>query len=131
MIFTDGIHVISSNSLDELHDFALNKLKFKPEWFQNHPRHPHYDTIYPSKKKLALKHGAKLVRKEEISIRIKAFVNWPAESRDIVDCVCKNCGPYPHYYFLEDRYDCVNCGEHIDVHNVEFKDFVYQKSGNL
>lgn len=33
---------LTADTLDELHAFA-RKLGLKREWFQDHPRHPHYD----------------------------------------------------------------------------------------
>lgn len=41
MILTDGVHLISDNSVDELHAFAIH-IGLEREWFQNH-RIPHYD----------------------------------------------------------------------------------------
>lgn len=42
MIYTDGIHIISDTSINELHNFA-KLMKFKKSWFQNNKKHPHYD----------------------------------------------------------------------------------------
>ena len=43
-IYTDGIHlmVYCEAPLGLLHTFAAN-IGLKPEWFQKHPKHPHYD----------------------------------------------------------------------------------------
>jgi len=46
MIITDGVHVVSTESEEELHKFA-RKVGLKRQWYQNHPRHPHYDIISP------------------------------------------------------------------------------------
>lgn len=61
MIFIDGVHLISSESLEELHEFAVEKLLFKREWFQIHSRYPHYDLTTTRAKQRALKAGAKLI----------------------------------------------------------------------
>jgi hypothetical protein len=41
MILTDGVHLISDYSVDELHRFAVS-IGLKRKWFQDH-RIPHYD----------------------------------------------------------------------------------------
>lgn len=66
MILTDGIHLISDQSRDELHRFATGKLGFKRSWFQEHPVHPHYDLTTPNARKRAIAAGAKLVDAVEI-----------------------------------------------------------------
>jgi len=58
-ILTDGIHLVSQDP-DALHRFA-SLIGLKREWFQEHPRHPHYDTITLRKLRLALDAGAVLV----------------------------------------------------------------------
>lgn len=65
MVITDGVHLISDISLDELHAFAAS-LGFRMEWFQDHPRHPHYDLTTKRAYRRALLHGAKLVSPIEI-----------------------------------------------------------------
>lgn len=49
-------HMVTDGSLDELHQFATC-LGVSPGRFQNHPRHPHYDLMPPSRT-LALALGA-------------------------------------------------------------------------
>jgi hypothetical protein len=49
-------HMITDNSLDELHEFAA-RLGINPRRFQNHPHHPHYD-LMPSSRALASALGA-------------------------------------------------------------------------
>lgn len=63
MVYTDGIHLIA-DSLDELHEFAL-KIGLKREWFQDHPKHPHYD-LFGSKRYLALEYEIKVVSSKEL-----------------------------------------------------------------
>lgn len=58
MIYTDGIHMISSYSLEELHHFAREVLKLHPRWFHPSPRHPHYDLLTPESVERALAAGA-------------------------------------------------------------------------
>lgn len=65
MIYTDKIHLVA-DTLDELHEFAL-KIGLKREWFQNHPKHPHYD-IWGTKVKIALENNAKLISSKEIVV---------------------------------------------------------------
>jgi hypothetical protein len=65
MIYTDGIHLIA-DTLDELHDFALKKLKFKSEWFQNYRKYPHYDLTTKRAFHRAINAGAKFVSSREI-----------------------------------------------------------------
>lgn len=42
MIFSDGVHLISSESIDELHKYC-NKINIKKCWFHNSKNKPHYD----------------------------------------------------------------------------------------
>src|SRR5579859_2896247 len=53
-----------SHDLEELHQFA-EKLGLKRAWFQSHKTLPHYDLV-PSKRMLAIQHGAKAVSGEEM-----------------------------------------------------------------
>lgn len=75
-IYTDGVHVASNVSIDELHEFVTSKLNFKREWFQNHPRHPHYDIIAKRNKVKALKSGAILVSSKELMRIMWASKIW-------------------------------------------------------
>lgn len=49
-------HCWTDGPIEELHQL-MEKIGMKRSWFQNHPRHPHYDLV-PSKRKLAIKYGA-------------------------------------------------------------------------
>lgn len=42
MIFSDGIHIVSDDSLQELHDFC-HRIGIKSCWFHKGSKHPHYD----------------------------------------------------------------------------------------
>ena len=65
MILTDGTHLISDKSVEELHTFASN-LGLKCLWFQNHRSHPHYDLTTRRMSNKAILHGAVLVSSVEI-----------------------------------------------------------------
>jgi hypothetical protein len=71
--FQHGSAHLTADVESELHDFA-DKLGLRRAWFQASPpsSHPHYD-LTPSKQKLALKLGAKLVpAREQAKRRIAA-----------------------------------------------------------
>lgn len=64
-IYTDGIHMVSNESLNELHAFA-EKIGLKRHWFEGLRKgHPHYD-LMKSKKQLAIDNGAIVVNSKEI-----------------------------------------------------------------
>lgn len=65
MILTDGVHMMSDASLEELHAFA-SKIGLKRRWFQAHPLHPHYDLTTAHKRALAVSMGAKQVTSKEL-----------------------------------------------------------------
>lgn len=44
MILFDGTHMVSDESLDELHAEA-ERIGLHRDWFQPHPRHSHYDVF--------------------------------------------------------------------------------------
>lgn len=58
MIFTDGIHMISDRSIDELHAFAWS-MDLKRCWFHNPRgrRRPHYDLTRKGALDAAIEHG--------------------------------------------------------------------------
>jgi len=64
MIVTDGVHMIATSGLNELHEFA-EKLGFKKSWLHQTPGRSHYDLTTPNAKKRALQAGAKLVDSRE------------------------------------------------------------------
>lgn len=59
-------HLVSDESLDELHAFA-EQLGLKRQWFQD-KRIPHYD-LTPSKRRLAIQNGATEVTDKEFMAR--------------------------------------------------------------
>lgn len=65
MIYTDGVHLISDTSTDELHEFA-QKIGLRREWYQDHSRHPHYDLLSKKVKARALRAGAKLIDRKTL-----------------------------------------------------------------
>lgn len=66
MILTDGVHLISDESLEELHKFAL-KIGLKRCWFQGGSRrHPHYDLTSQRKLTKAIVQGAKAVTTKQL-----------------------------------------------------------------
>lgn len=76
MIYTDGTHVISDISLDELHEFC-KKAGLGRWWFEDHERHPHYD-LGTRKNKFRTRHfeniltlGAELVTNKKLITIIK------------------------------------------------------------
>ncbi len=64
-ILTDGLHLISDESITELHKFAA-KIGMKREWFQDKPRYPHYDMTVSWRARRAIQAGAQLVTEREI-----------------------------------------------------------------
>ncbi|MCL6487370.1 MAG: DUF4031 domain-containing protein [Alicyclobacillus mali] len=65
MIYTDGIHMVSTDSLDDLHAFAA-RIGLPPRWFHPAPRHPHYDLLTDDALAKALAAGARRVRPRDI-----------------------------------------------------------------
>lgn len=64
MILTDGVHLISDTSVEELHEFA-SRAGLSRLWFQNH-RRPHYDlTTYRAQQRVVAS-GARLVTTREL-----------------------------------------------------------------
>lgn len=70
MIYTDGVHLISDKSIDELHVFAI-RIGLKPAWFQDNPRHPHYDLLSMRMRARAVREGAQRVDKKTLLRIIK------------------------------------------------------------
>lgn len=59
MLYFDGIHLMA-DSLAELHTCATS-IGLKRAWFQDHPRHPHYDVLSQQIASKALNYGARHV----------------------------------------------------------------------
>ena len=60
-------HLTTDGDLEDLHEFAQS-IGLKREWFQEHPRVPHYD-LRPSKRERALEAGAVFVSAREQALR--------------------------------------------------------------
>lgn len=75
--YDDAGHLISDESIEELHEFAANKLGFKLEWFQDHPKHPHYDLTTERAKDRAAKAGAVKISSKEIVLKLRALYGIP------------------------------------------------------
>lgn len=66
MTYFDGTH-LANEFLSELHYFANDLLGIPRKYFQDHPKHPHYDVMSPVKKELAYKLGATPARPREVN----------------------------------------------------------------
>lgn len=64
LVYFDGVHLASRN-LDLLHSTAED-IGHKREWFQNHPKHPHYDVLTPTRVNKLLALGAVFVGSKEL-----------------------------------------------------------------
>lgn len=80
MIYTDGVHLISDQSIEELHVFAI-RIGLKPSWFQNNKRHPHYDLLSMRMRARAIREGARRVDKKTLIRIIKRTSPAPAGQR--------------------------------------------------
>lgn len=65
MIITDGTHLVSTESEQELHTFAQH-IGFKREWYQAHATHPHYDITTTNALRRAVEAGAQMVTRREV-----------------------------------------------------------------
>ncbi len=67
MIITDGKHLVSTESLAELHEFAMRKLGFQPDWLHvPRSRIPHYDLTTDRARQRAINAGALRVTSKKI-----------------------------------------------------------------
>lgn len=68
MIYTDGIHLVTDGSIEELHIFA-GKIGLHKSWFQDKKgkSHPHYD-VWGMTLIAAVRAGAKTIRKKELAV---------------------------------------------------------------
>lgn len=72
MIITDGTHLVSTVSADELHEFA-KRIGLHREWYQDKgkdtglpSKHPHYDLMSKRRKIEARLAGAQLVTSHDL-----------------------------------------------------------------
>ena len=68
MILTDGVHLVSDTSLEELHEFAIG-IGLKRHFFQVHRNHPHYD-LTASMRGKAIWRGVYIVSSKELVRRM-------------------------------------------------------------
>jgi hypothetical protein len=84
VILTDGIHLVSTVGLDELHAFA-DRISLKRCWFDPRSDHPHYDlTTAPLgsgrqvlMEERAVRNGAQLVSSKELVARMRRPCQHP------------------------------------------------------
>ncbi len=87
MIILDSMgHLYSDTSIQELYDFAVKKLKLKPQW-NHYSRHfPHFDLTTKHKKDLAINLGALYVDARDDIYRHKRaqqiYKNFYEENKD-------------------------------------------------
>ncbi len=78
MIYTDKVgHLISSTSLEELHQFAKT-IGLRRSWFQDKPRYPHYDLTTERAKQRAANAGAQVIDSKRL-IKILRTVSYIQE----------------------------------------------------
>lgn len=72
MIYTDGTHIISDASMQELHSFA-QRVGIKRCWFENKrgKRHPHYDKPANIPEHVLISFGAQRVHSRMIADILK------------------------------------------------------------
>jgi len=70
MILCDGMHLVSTDGIDDLHRFAA-KIGLKRRSFQRHARHPHYDILFRQRAERAYRLGAQRVTSRELVRRLK------------------------------------------------------------
>jgi len=69
MIYIDKYGHMVADSLNELHQFAFNKVGIRRHFFQGTRKgHPHYDLTTFAKKNRALEQGAMMVSIREITL---------------------------------------------------------------
>jgi hypothetical protein len=72
MIYMDDMgHLISDESLEELHAFAVNKLGFRRSWYQDKGELSHYDLTTANAKHRAVTAGAITIGTKELIKKLK------------------------------------------------------------
>ena len=111
-------HLWTDNNVEELHKFAKN-IGLKKEWFQNKINFPHYDLI-PSKRKLAIKHGAVYIKLSEwhklkIKIKMNKKIIFPA-NYNTIEGIKSSMSLYETFIkMLNDRHEAGYVrGEHLE-----------------
>lgn len=88
MILTDGSHLVSTESAQELHAFA-RQVGLKHGWYQAGHRHPHYDVLSQRLMDRAYSLGA-----VNVSTRELLSSAWWAKQRDLTIGNGPACNPY-------------------------------------
>ncbi|WP_198850843.1 DUF4031 domain-containing protein [Alicyclobacillus sp. SO9] len=81
MLYTDGIHLISDTSVDELTRFG-EELGLKREWIHWTPGRPHFDLINEEIRSKAIRAGAKRTHRREFVAalrRMPSYHDWIAD----------------------------------------------------
>jgi Protein of unknown function (DUF4031) len=138
MLHEDGkrwSHLVARDT-QLLHDFAINKLGFDPEWFQNKPGFPHYDIKTHKKRQLAKSFGAVQVERKYLHIysqvrhkmqnfygthpELKGFFGLALAFRqptcDLCHCLC----------FINHQYDTWCSNPACEYHISDFKPYFDQ-----
>jgi hypothetical protein len=71
VIYTDGVHIVSDSSIQELHEFA-DKTGINRRWFHPSIRHPHYDVLSGTVLDKVVKNGAVMVSSRELVKKIRS-----------------------------------------------------------
>jgi|LSQX01.3.fsa_nt_gb hypothetical protein len=82
MIYTDSVHLITDGDQEELHQFAQS-IGLKREWYQDNPRHPHYDLTSPRMAHKAVQSGVKRVSKRQLVRIIRRSQQLPASMQGV------------------------------------------------
>lgn len=80
MLYTDGIHLISDVSLEELHQFAQS-IGIKRHWYHSSSRWKHYDIPKRMRDGFAEKYNVKLVTDREIVEILRSINNYDQETK--------------------------------------------------
>ena len=73
MIYTDGIHLISDESLEELHQFAQS-IGIKRCWYHSSSKHKHYDIPKKMRENFSETYNVPLITSKEIVMKVKKFI---------------------------------------------------------
>lgn len=80
-VYTDGTHLVA-DTLTQLHDFA-ERLGLKREWYQDHPRHPHYDLTTGRAYRRALDLGAERISAPELLVKSQRLAKCSAQFDEV------------------------------------------------
>lgn len=63
---------LTADSIKEMHDFCKSN-NINKCWFDNHPKHPHYDITFEQRER-SIKNGAFLVTSKELLTKSKKLI---------------------------------------------------------